>query len=77
MFCIIIDLKCKGKQSERCPVINLRLLISSERFSSGESRVKCLEERKEKEEEDEEEQSVSSFDWFLVCFNLAAKRLDS
>lgn len=69
MFCIIIDLKCKGKQSERCPVINLRLLISSERFSSGEARVKRLEE-----EEEGDEESLSTFDWFWVCFNLAAER---
>lgn len=69
--CIIIDLKCKGKQSERCPVINLRLLISSERFSSGEARVKRLEEV---EEEEDDEESLSSFDWFWVCFNLAADR---
>lgn len=63
--------KCKGKQSERCPVINLRLLISSERFSSGEARVKRLEEV---EEEEDDEESLSSFDWFWVCFNLAADR---
>lgn len=71
MFCIIIDLKCKGKQSERCPVINLRLLISSECFSAGEARVKRLEDG---EEEEDDEESLSSFDWFWVCFNLAAER---
>lgn len=53
-------------------MINLRLLISSERFSSGEARVKRLEEVVEEEEDDEE--SLSSFDWFWVCFNLAAER---
>lgn len=72
MFCVIIDLMCKGKQSERCSVVNLRLLISSECFSSGEARVKRLEEGEEEEEDDEE--SLSSFDWFWVCFNPAAER---
>lgn len=72
MFCIIIDLKCKGKQSEHCLVIHLRLLISSERFSSGEVRVKSLEEMEEEKEEEE-----SSSDWFWAHFNLAAERLDS
>lgn len=72
MICIIIDLKCKGKQSERCPVINLRLLISPERSSSRKAYVKSLEDM-----EKEEEESLSSFDWFWVRFNLAAERLDS
>lgn len=72
VFCIIIDLKCKGKQSERCPVINLRLLISPKRFSSGEACVESLEDM-----EKEEEASLSSSDWFRVRFNLAAERLDS
>lgn len=72
VFCIIIDLKCKGKQSEHCLVINLRLLISSERFSSGEVRMKSLEEMEEEKEEEE-----SSSDWFWARFNLAAERLDS
>lgn len=60
VFCIIIDLKCKEKQSKRCLVINFRLLISYERFSSGEGRVKSSGEVEEKEEEE------SSFDWFWV-----------